>query len=75
MREQVARLLAWLGFTPTQREEHLARQLQRACELAAEQRIIVGRVEVLLRYREHLGATTIDVESLHEALFGEGGHP
>lgn len=62
----------WLGFTPTQREAYLRRQLERASALAADQRIIVGRVEVLLRYREHLGATSVDVESLHEALFGEG---
>jgi hypothetical protein len=65
----------WLGFTPTQRERALQRAMLRAAEIATEQRTIVGRVEVLLRYRESLGATTIDVESLHEALFGEGGHP
>lgn len=74
MRDRIARALEWLGFTPTQREASLQRALRHAAELATEQRVIVARVEVLLRYREHLGATTIDVESLHEALFGEGGH-
>lgn len=72
MRDQLRRALEWCGFTPTAREAHLHRRLLQAAELATEQRLIVGRVEVLLRYREQLGAKSIDVESLHEALFGEG---
>jgi hypothetical protein len=69
---QLRRALEWCGFTPSQREAYLQRHLAQAAELATAERIIVGRVEVLLRFREHLGATSIDVESLHEALYGEG---
>lgn len=72
MRERLQLALEWLGFTPTQRERALHRATLRAAEIATENRLIVGRVEALLRYRESVGAGSIDVESLHEALYGEG---
>lgn len=75
MRERLQRALEWLGFTPTQREAFLRRQLATALDAGTEQRLIVGRLERLLTFRESLGAGTIDVESLHEAILGEGGHP
>jgi hypothetical protein len=66
-----SRAAEWLGFTPTQRERFLERRLLAAAALATEQRIVVGRVERLLRYRESLGATTIDTVSIRQALYGD----
>lgn len=66
------RVLQWLGVTPTQREARLQRLLERAVVRGSEHRATVERVERLIVYRQQLGATSVDVHSLREAMYGEG---
>lgn len=70
---RLRRALQWLGFTPAQREARLLRLLERAIVRGSEHRATVERVEQLVAYRRQLGAASVDVESLQQALLGEKG--
>lgn len=71
MKDRIRRALEWLGFTPTQREGRLRSQLRQEMTAVADYRDQVQRVETLLRFRQSLGAGTIDTESLRLALYGD----
>lgn len=71
MRDRVRWLLEVLGFTPTQREAYLARRLDEASKLATAARRQVARVERLVAFREGLGAGTVELDAVRQALSGE----
>lgn len=73
MRDRLQRALEYLGFTPTQREGHLLRQLRQERAALVDYRQQVQRVERLLAFRESLGAATVDTASLRGALQGLDG--